>query len=289
MALGYPKSPLKSGPFLIYLTARSPERGAEAVRTLNQDPQLKKAKVLAEDGGDTTIKYHELDISQTQSIQNFRDFLKKEHPEGIDIVINNAGIAMQGFDANVVKTTLQTNYYGTLEANQDLLPLIRNGGRLVNVSSAAGKLNGYSDEITRAFRDAAKTDVPSVTALMEKFKSAVNNGNEKEAGFKSAAYAVSKAGETAFTKAIAMEENKRGHGVLVNACCRGYVKPLSWASFGNRADNMFQNCSYVNTDMTKGRGTKTIDEGAKTPVMLALEDIGGRSGEFWERESVSEW
>lgn len=93
LALTYPKSPYKSGPFLIYLTARSPERGAEAVKTLNQDEQLKQAKVLAEDGGDTTIKYHPFDVSDSKSIKEFRDFLKKEHPDGIDFVINNAGTA----------------------------------------------------------------------------------------------------------------------------------------------------------------------------------------------------
>ena len=51
----------------------------------------KQAGVLAKDGGDTTIKFHALDISQEQSIRDFRDTLKKEHPEGIDAVINNAG------------------------------------------------------------------------------------------------------------------------------------------------------------------------------------------------------
>ena len=41
--------------------------------------------------------------------------------------------------------------------------------------------------------------------------------------------------------------------------------------------------------MTKGRGRKTIDQGAKTPVMLALEDIGGKTGDFWLGEEVTEW
>lgn len=91
LALQYPASPLKSGPFLIYLTARSPERGAEALKSLRSDPQLKQAKVLVEDGGDTTIKYYALDISETQSIHDFQDFLKTQHPDGVDIVINNAG------------------------------------------------------------------------------------------------------------------------------------------------------------------------------------------------------
>lgn len=97
LALQYPSSPLREGPLLIYLTARSAERGAEAVETLNNDPQLKKAKVLVKDGGDTTIKFRTLDISETKSIHEFAEFLHKEHPEGIDVVINNAGIAMDGF------------------------------------------------------------------------------------------------------------------------------------------------------------------------------------------------
>lgn len=97
LALEYPKSSFNAGPFLIYLTARSAERGAEAVKTLNNDPQLKKAKVLAEDGGNTTIKFRTLDISNTGSIKDFASFLKQEHPDGIDFAINNAGIAMDGF------------------------------------------------------------------------------------------------------------------------------------------------------------------------------------------------
>ena len=130
---------------------------------------------------------------------------------------------MEGFDANVVKTTLKTNYYGTLEATEELLPLIREGGRLVNVSSAGGKLNKYSDEITKAFLQGAKTDVSAITKIMERFQSAVDQGKEKEAGFPSAAYAVSKAGETGFTKAIALREQKKGSNVSINSCCPGYV------------------------------------------------------------------
>jgi carbonyl reductase 1 len=102
---------------------------------------------------------------------------------------------------------------------------------------------------------------------MEQFKTAVANGKEKEAGFPSAAYAVSKAGMIAMTLAIAKEEAKRQRDVLVNVCCPG----------------------YVNTDMTKGNGTKTVDQGANTPVMLALEDIGGKTGGFWQSEREIQW
>nr|POF13178.1 carbonyl reductase [nadph] 3 [Quercus suber] len=262
LALQYPTSSLKSGPFLIYLTARSSERGAAAVDSLTQDPQLQAAKTLTQHGGDTTIRFHALDISAPSSIQDFRAFLHSTHPDGVDVVINNAGIALTGFDASVVSRTLETNYYGSLLATQEFLPLVRDGGRLVNVSSQAGELGSFSDAKREAFRKAARTSVDAVTALMREFQSAVEEGKEGEAGFPSAAYAVSKAGETAVTKVIAMEEEKRGRGVLVNACCPG----------------------YTNTEMTRGKGTKTVDEGAKTPLLLALGDIGGRTGGFWATE-----
>lgn len=91
LALEYPRSPLRSGPLLIYLTARSDERGRKAIEELQNDTQLRTAKVLAQDGGDTTLSYHSLDISQSSSIQSFAKFLKQQHHEGIDFVVNNAG------------------------------------------------------------------------------------------------------------------------------------------------------------------------------------------------------
>jgi carbonyl reductase 1 len=67
------------------------------LKTLESDAVLKKAKVLAQDGGDSTIKFQELDISKEASIKSFGEYLKGEHPEGIDVVVNNAGIALNGF------------------------------------------------------------------------------------------------------------------------------------------------------------------------------------------------
>ena len=131
----------------------------------------------------------------------------------------------------------------------------------------SGKLNKYSDKLRNAFISASQTGVPECSALMESFTKAVADGKEKEQGWPSAAYAVSKAGCTAMTKAIANEEDGRGRGVLVNACCPGYVK----------------------TDMTKGGGAKTPDEGAQTPVLLGLGDIKGQTGGFWQSEKIIEW
>lgn len=97
LALQYPTSPLNTGSLLVYLTARDASRGEDAVNNLHEDEQLKKAKALASDGGLTDIKFRHLDIADQESISAFGDFLKTEHPDGIDFVINNAGAAFNGF------------------------------------------------------------------------------------------------------------------------------------------------------------------------------------------------
>lgn len=87
LALQYPSSAFNNGPLLIYLCARDKGRGEDAVKAIESDAQLKKAKALVKDGGLTTVRYHGLDISEMKSVRDFKGFLGKEHPEGIDIVV----------------------------------------------------------------------------------------------------------------------------------------------------------------------------------------------------------
>lgn len=97
LALQYPKSQLKGGSFLIYLTARDEGRGTEALSRLNEDRELKQAKALSQDGGPSSIVYQHLDITDAGSIRRLAAYLKEQHPDGLDFVINNAGIALKGF------------------------------------------------------------------------------------------------------------------------------------------------------------------------------------------------
>jgi carbonyl reductase 1 len=265
LALQYPKSPYNNGPLLIYLTARNEERGKAALNEINSDGALKKAKALRADGGLSDIKYLPLDIDSQDSIKAFASQLKQNHPDGIDFLINNAAIAMQGFDANVVKTTLHCNYYGTLATCQVLLPHIKDGGRLVNVASVAGRLSSkYSPEIRARFHNAKTVD--DVTKLMEEFASAVEN-DTYQGNWPGAAYATSKAGVIAMTNVLARDNAKTGSKTLINSVCPGYVA----------------------TDMTRMGGSKTPDQGAQTPVMMAIGDIKGANGEFWQNEKAIRW
>lgn len=174
-------------------------------------------------------------------------------------------LSSQTADVEVVKNTLTCNYHGTLEATQSFIPLLKPDGRIVQLSSIVGSLGKYSRSIQDRFRN--PTSVSDITRIMDDFTDAVANKREAEAGFPSAAYAVSKAGVTGMTKIIAKEQKSQGKNYLINSCHPGWVV----------------------TDMTKGRGVKTVDQGAKTPVLLAIHDIGGKSGEYWSDEKVEEW
>jgi carbonyl reductase 1 len=97
LALQYPKSPLHNGPFLIYLTARDQSRGEAAVKKLQQDAQLQQAKALKANGGLVEIIFHAFDVTDNKSVEFFTRHLKATHGDGIDFVVNNAGIALNGF------------------------------------------------------------------------------------------------------------------------------------------------------------------------------------------------
>ena len=65
---------------IVYLTARSEERGKEAVAKLNEEG--------------LQPKFHQLDVTDSASVSKLRDFLKETHG-GLDILVNNAGIAFK--------------------------------------------------------------------------------------------------------------------------------------------------------------------------------------------------
>src|SRR5579883_3590439 len=60
---------------------------------------------------------------------------------GLDVLVNNAGVSLDGFDADVAQKTLDANFFGPLRVTDALLPLLRTGGRVVMVSSGLGSLS----------------------------------------------------------------------------------------------------------------------------------------------------
>lgn len=90
----------------------------------------------------STIDVIELDVSETKSIDKFIDEFKSRFGTA-DVLLNNAGMAFKGdaFDRNVVDTTFQTNFYGTVDLSEKFLPYINKNGKIITVGSQAGTFN----------------------------------------------------------------------------------------------------------------------------------------------------
>lgn len=97
------------------------------------------------------------------------------------------------------------------------------------------------------------------------FRDAKNN-THKENGWGQSAYVVSKVGVSALTRIQQRDFDK--------------------------IQNTFVNCvhpGYVDTDMTNNKGPLTIEEGAKAPLYLALEEHNLKGQYIWYDSTVVDW
>ena len=152
--------------------------------------------------GDDTLKdfdspnidYLVMDVDNQKAIKkSIRDLRLKYN--NIDILINNAGILIPDLQSSYnlgalntsedsILATFQTNTLGSLRVCKEIVPLMKNGGRIINISSGMGQLH------------------------------------DMEGG--SISYRLSKTALNALTKILSVELKELN--IKVNAICPGWVK-----------------------------------------------------------------
>ena len=97
------------------------------------------------EGKDLPFPLLSLDVTDAGSVKDaLSELLEKE--QGIDILINNAGMGIGGpveeGTPELIREQFDTVFSGMAEVTRQVLPLMRGrgGGRIVNVSSIAGRL-----------------------------------------------------------------------------------------------------------------------------------------------------
>ncbi|XP_062256786.1 carbonyl reductase [NADPH] 1 [Platichthys flesus] len=246
---------------VVYLTSRDEGRGQEAVAS------------MASEG--LKPMFHQLDINDLSSITAAAAYFKDKYG-GVDVLVNNAGIAFKGADttpfAVQAEVTLKTNFFATRDMLTHFLPIVKAGGRVVNVSSFVGQraLTQCSPELQKRFRSEDITE-DELVGLMQQFVDATKKNEHKQGGWPETAYGVSKTGLTTLTMILARQLTKErpSDKILLNACCPGWVR----------------------TDMAGDKAPKSPDEGAITPVYLALLPAGATDphGKFVSDKEVQAW
>jgi len=144
--------------FQIFVGARNREAGQKAV-----------AKI-AEEGGKAI--FLEIDVADNPSVTvAAREFAKAA--DHLDVLVNNAGIIVDGDDAILeitdeqLRRTLETNTLGALRVTRAFVPLLRKSKapRVINVSSGGGQLTGGADGWSPAYC-ISKTALNGVTSQL---------------------------------------------------------------------------------------------------------------------------
>ncbi|KAL8606239.1 hypothetical protein ACOMHN_012871 [Nucella lapillus] len=242
-------------------SARSEERGQEAIKALEAEG--------------LRPKFHQLDIDDAASIDRLGAFLADQYG-GLDLLVNNAGIAYKVSSTapfpKQAEVTVATNFWGTLNVCDRLFPLLKPHARVCNVSSMAStsSYKKCSSQLQAKLKDPNLT-MDDLKELMKQFVSAAQKDAHEAAGWPNSAYGTSKVGVTVMTRIQQQQlDAAKKEDILVNACCPG----------------------YVDTDMSSHKGTKTIDQGAETPMMLALlpaNDPKGPRGKFFSEKNEVTW
>src|SRR5438445_3122543 len=104
----------------------------------NESEVTAAARKLDPEGKD--VLYHQLDITDSGSIATLAKGLPRLTSQ-LDVLVNNAGIGSWGADRRASIRTIETNYFGSRDVTDALLPFIPDGGRVVMVSSGLGELS----------------------------------------------------------------------------------------------------------------------------------------------------
>ncbi|KAJ3189975.1 NADH-cytochrome b5 reductase [Gaertneriomyces sp. JEL0708] len=263
-------------PLIIYLAARTPEKGKQAAAEAREELYNQKNDKV-------DVRFLHLDVTQDETITAAVETVK--HDVGhVDWLINNAGIVVKGdnleegpkIDGGIARATAETNYFGVLKVATAFLPLMRENGRIVNVSSILGALRTVSKELQEKFSD-PKLTLAKLDGLMEQFISDVEDGTYASKGWPNRsypAYSVSKVAVTALTRVLGRSPEVQEKDLFVASCCPGWIR----------------------TNLAGPNATGTPEEGAQTPVWLLLENKENltqngslQNGWFYKDKQAREW
>lgn len=243
-------------------TCRQLARAGDRVILTSRDPRKGESALarLAEEGLRATALT--CDATEPASWKALADRLAFDRVK-IDVLIHNAGVALEGFDADVAQRTLDVNFFAVLGITDVLLPRIALGGDVLIVSSGVGELAALGRGPVEKLEDEF-LDRQELIDLMDSFVEDVGLGRHAQVGWPSSAYRVSKAGVNALARVLARELSERR--IAVNAVCPGWVR----------------------TDMGGASAERSVEEGARS-IVAATKLAGKPTGGFFRDGQKIPW
>lgn len=242
---------------------RLAERGTEVVLG-SRDPRAGEdaARPLRERG--LRVRVARLDVCAPADVAALAGDLEAGG-RPVDVLVGNAGISMKGFDAEVARKTLETNYFGAVRVTDALLPLCAPTARVVLVSSGLGDASILAPALRDRFLAADLTRA-QLDELARTFVRDVEEGRHTARGWPSSAYGVSKVALNAFVRILARDLGPDAR-IRVNAVCPGWVR----------------------TDLGGQRAPRSVEEGAASILWGTDLPPDGPTGGFFRDGVRQPW
>jgi carbonyl reductase 1 len=193
---------------VVYLAARSAERGQHAVRQLRDEGLSPELYVL--------------DVSDTDQVNAAAETLRERHG-GVDIVLSNAALrrTRDVSDADTIRAFVDTNNHGAHRMIRAFGPILNDNARFIVVASAFGRLRYLSEELRPGF-DTSTMTLEDLEKHLAEYTALVEAGQDQAAGWPPSVNVVSKIGQVAAVRIMA-REYARQRGILINAACPGLI------------------------------------------------------------------
>src|SRR5438477_6428394 len=106
------------------------------------------------------------DVTQPQQVEAMMKQIQDRHG-GLDILVNNSGVirdrTIKKMSLEEFESIVRVNLTGTFNATQKAIPILRNGGRIVNLSSVSGQM-GLFGQVNYSSSKAAIIALTKVSA-----------------------------------------------------------------------------------------------------------------------------
>ena len=208
----------KKSKLRIILTARNDESGESIYNTLCEKYPEEKEK--------EQLYYHQLDITNDDSINEIIEYIKKTFKK-IDYLINNAGVSSKGteFTPEVFDYTFSVNVYGTLNFTEKIITagIINKQGKIIFIGGKSGNVSKLkNDNLVNLFKTAKNAD--DLFKIGEKFKECIIDGTCDEEGWYKNTYGVSKMIVNTYARILTKKREIGREAISVFSCHPGWLK-----------------------------------------------------------------
>ena len=208
----------KKSKLRIILTARNDELGQSVFNSLCEKYPEEKEK--------EQLYYHQLDITNEESINEIIEFIKKTFKK-IDYIINNAGVSSKGteFSPAVFDFTFSVNVYGTLNFTEKIISagILNKQGKIIFIGGKSGNVSKLkNDSLINHFKTAKNAD--DLFKIGEKFKDAITEGTSDDDGWYKNTYGVSKMIVNTYARVLTKKREITREAISVFSCHPGWLK-----------------------------------------------------------------